>query len=123
MAIAISLTRSHLVVSRLIAYVFFIRLPKSTIKFSSRLWIFFFFSSRRRHTRFKCDWSSDVCSSDLGDPFGDPSRGGEIEHVGVMRHALLIAMHFAERPPGRIDDAKAAQGILDAPRRDRKSVV
>src|SRR5882762_3328822 len=26
----------------------------------------FFFSSRRRHTRFKCDWSSDVCSSDLG---------------------------------------------------------
>src|SRR4029077_5684156 len=25
----------------------------------------FFFSSRRRHTRFKCDWSSDVCSSDL----------------------------------------------------------
>src|SRR4029434_6265286 len=24
-----------------------------------------FFSSRRRHTRFKCDWSSDVCSSDL----------------------------------------------------------
>src|SRR5260370_12099335 len=27
--------------------------------------VFFFFSSRRRHTRFKCDWSSDVCSSDL----------------------------------------------------------
>src|SRR4051812_49697046 len=32
------------------------------------LWIlifFFFFSSRRRHTRLTCDWSSDVCSSDL----------------------------------------------------------
>src|SRR2546430_17531842 len=28
--------------------------------------LFFFFSSRRRHTRFDCDWSSDVCSSDLG---------------------------------------------------------
>src|SRR5436309_7723610 len=28
---------------------------------------FFFFSSRRRHTRFSRDWSSDVCSSDLGD--------------------------------------------------------
>src|SRR2546430_6723721 len=28
--------------------------------------ILFFFSSRRRHTRFDCDWSSDVCSSDLG---------------------------------------------------------
>src|SRR5688572_33491197 len=25
----------------------------------------FFFSSRRRHTRFDCDWSSDVCSADL----------------------------------------------------------
>src|SRR3989475_4943515 len=25
----------------------------------------FFFSSRRRHTIFDCDWSSDVCSSDL----------------------------------------------------------
>src|SRR5207248_7513416 len=28
--------------------------------------IFFFFSSRRRHTRSYGDWSSDVCSSDLG---------------------------------------------------------
>src|SRR6266702_6005993 len=27
---------------------------------------FFFFSSRRRHTRWPRDWSSDVCSSDLG---------------------------------------------------------
>src|SRR5207237_2412922 len=26
--------------------------------------VLIFFSSRRRHTRFKCDWSSDVCSSD-----------------------------------------------------------
>src|SRR5215211_8975979 len=31
---------------------------------------FFFFSSRRRHTRSLCDWSSDVCSSDL---FGELS--------------------------------------------------
>src|SRR5256886_13656752 len=30
-----------------------------------QLLCFFFFSSRRRHTRFDCDWSSDVCSSDL----------------------------------------------------------
>src|SRR5690606_40106205 len=28
--------------------------------------VLFFFSSRRRHTRFSRDWSSDVCSSDLG---------------------------------------------------------
>src|SRR2546430_11064892 len=27
--------------------------------------VFFFFSSKRRHTSFDCDWSSDVCSSDL----------------------------------------------------------
>src|SRR5256886_4691872 len=31
----------------------------------SSVFFFFFFSSRRRHTRFDCDWSSDVCSSDL----------------------------------------------------------
>src|SRR5205085_3624035 len=37
---------------------------------------FFFFSSRRRHTRFDCDWSSDVCSSDLRP--GDP-RLGELD--------------------------------------------
>src|SRR5256885_6871858 len=30
------------------------------------LFLFFFFSSRRRHTRLQGDWSSDVCSSDLG---------------------------------------------------------
>src|SRR5262249_57395377 len=30
--------------------------------------VFFFFSSRRRHTRLVSDWSSDVCSSDLFDP-------------------------------------------------------
>src|SRR6266571_1064837 len=30
--------------------------------------VFFFFSSRRRHTRLTCDWSSDVCSSDLANP-------------------------------------------------------
>src|SRR2546430_13579616 len=28
-------------------------------------WMSFLFASRRRHTRFDCDWSSDVCSSDL----------------------------------------------------------
>src|SRR6266571_7512431 len=32
---------------------------------SMLLYGFFFFSSRRRHTRLTCDWSSDVCSSDL----------------------------------------------------------
>src|SRR2546421_2252783 len=38
------------------------------MQMSMRLRFFFFFSSRRRHTRSDRDWSSDVCSSDLGDP-------------------------------------------------------
>src|ERR1039457_7429247 len=36
---------------------------------SVALFLFFFFSSRRRHTRLQGDWSSDVCSSDLFGPF------------------------------------------------------
>src|SRR2546430_5677212 len=42
---------------------------------------FFFFSSRRRHTRFDCDWSSDVCSSDLGAIV--VVRGDRIASVGT----------------------------------------
>src|SRR2546430_12447944 len=41
-----------------------------------------FFSSRRRHTRFDCDWSSDVCSSDL---FGSPLEGTEEDGPGGER--------------------------------------
>ena len=44
--------------------------------------LFFFFSSRRRHTRLVSDWSSDVCSSDLGQIVtgdGNIGRNG-IEH-------------------------------------------
>src|SRR5437588_9788441 len=36
---------------------------------------FFFFSSRRRHTRSLCDWSSDVCSSDLRPPGNSRMEG------------------------------------------------
>src|SRR5260221_7789222 len=38
---------------------------------------FFFFSSRRRHTRSLCDWSSDVCSSDLITPKGEQELSSE----------------------------------------------
>src|SRR5699024_11954869 len=44
------------------------RCPRNTCEPRSHrcVWcVFFFFSSRRRHTRSKRDWSSDVCSSDL----------------------------------------------------------
>src|SRR5688572_27784790 len=44
---------------------------------------FFFFSSRRRHTRFDCDWSSDVCSSDLNQV---PSRASRKFPSALGRH-------------------------------------
>src|SRR2546427_4121958 len=40
----------------------------------------FFFSSRRRHTRFDCDWSSDVCSSDLGADLRERLALGPLAH-------------------------------------------
>src|SRR2546426_12830465 len=43
---------------------------------------FFFFSSRRRHTRLQGDWSSDVCSSDLVRPF--QLMAGKILGVGAV---------------------------------------
>src|SRR5256886_10299718 len=45
----------------------------------------FFFSSRRRHTRFDCDWSSDVCSSDL---CGECSRRRPRREQTLALHAL-----------------------------------
>src|SRR5690606_40465140 len=69
-------------------------------------YLFFFFSSRRRHTRFSRDWSSDVCSSDLirtGGPlqfghYGLPvtagcyaqseQRGGKTGQLGHHVHSL-----------------------------------
>src|SRR2546430_6603582 len=55
---------------------------------------FFFFSSRRRHTRFDCDWSSDVCSSDLfsqpkvgrGLAYGDFDRDGDLDLLMTTNH-------------------------------------
>src|SRR5438874_12300301 len=49
---------------------------------------FFFFSSRRRHTRSLRDWSSDVCSSDLGERGqrgADGGAGGEREPEPGLR--------------------------------------
>src|SRR5205085_8864237 len=58
----------------------------------------FFFSSRRRHTRFDCDWSSDVCSSDLD--------------ADAIRHLL----GFLDVVRGEDDgDAGAAQAAYDLP--------
>src|SRR5256886_6638007 len=63
---------------------------------------FFFFSSRRRHTRFDCDWSSDVCSSDLGIAlapvlgFDSPTGKGAIGMAEGRRIALGNAKFLAE---------------------------
>src|SRR5256885_9486265 len=48
--------------------------------------MFFFFSSRRRHTRLQGDWSSDVCSSDLPPSGGPPPLADAllVEYAGVV---------------------------------------
>src|SRR6266478_5316327 len=69
--------------------------PKST-----RHVCLFFFSSRRRHTRFDCDWSSDVCSSDLGNgrEYGiERLQYGYQDKAGGIAEALALAEHFVGR--------------------------
>src|SRR5690606_40227735 len=48
----------------------------------------FFFSSRRRHTRFSRDWSSDVCSSDLSTILGKKIGVS----VGSINHLYLLSV-------------------------------
>src|SRR5256886_4173544 len=50
----------------------------------------FFFSSRRRHTRFDCDWSSDVCSSDLCRCCSAASTASPLRGRSRSRHPLRI---------------------------------
>src|SRR5207302_2096005 len=64
--------------------------------------VFFFFSSRRRHTRFSRDWSSDVCSSDL-----------ELE----ARLVLLEALHVGEAVGVQVLEQRR-EGLLELPPRD-----
>src|SRR5438477_1510673 len=54
--------------------------PTEEVRLSS---CFFFFSSRRRHTRLTCDWSSDVCSSDLVRAW-DRRSGAAFTHCVTM---------------------------------------
>src|SRR2546429_1590498 len=51
--------------------------------------VFFFFSSRRRHTRCSRDWSSDVCSSDLF-----KSRVVRMALAGSPGQRLKVGVHF-----------------------------
>src|SRR5690242_20925519 len=70
---------------------------------------FFFFSSRRRHTRLTCDWSSDVCSSDLVHELGRAVAAARraCEPHGVAhdvlgdRHAAHELLRSEERRVGK----------------------
>src|ERR1019366_9299207 len=48
-----------------------------------------FFSSRRRHTRLVSDWSSDVCSSDLGERLFKHVAEIGVLHVGAQHHNVV----------------------------------
>src|SRR5438067_3386628 len=69
---------------------------------------FFFFSSRRRHTRSKRDWSSDVCSSDLG-------SGGALLGSGTFYStaAVVYGRVYLGNTDGRVYAYDASSGRLD----------
>src|SRR5689334_24341824 len=80
---------------------------------------FFFFSSRRRHTRWNCDWSSDVCSSDLS-----AARSvliATLQWVGTGWHLTRGSVYFQFRVvrPFAVCHRPASGPCA----RDRKSVV
>src|SRR5205809_2892131 len=77
----------------------------------------FFFSSRRRHTRCSRDWSSDVCSSDLGQGmaaaregrYADASRAFErVLAEDPDRFDALVSLGIARYKLGAFDEASAA---------------
>src|SRR5699024_11367759 len=98
--------------------------------------LFFFFSSRRRHTRSKRDWSSDVCSSDLNmvtkysidrwhqmvADFGFGAKTGidlPLEHVGILPDSSYFNEAFGkgkrseERRVGKEGRARMARATYE----------
>src|SRR5438034_10538502 len=65
---------------------------------------FFFFSSRRRHTRSLCDWSSDVCSSDLSPKQEVAKTHGRVARQQVI-HEGQVSQRLAHLLPGHTDRA------------------
>src|SRR5208282_6163218 len=79
---------------------------------SGRRTVFFFFSSRRRHTRCYRDWSSDVCSSDLGLTGLAAPTGGVCGRASRLTRPA-IAPGRAKRPTGlRGAPAGGSSGLL-----------
>src|SRR5262245_66154741 len=68
---------------------------------------FFFFSSRRRHTRCLSDWSSDVCSSDLSPPLTS-STSAPIAESRKAPSALVEAVVSLQSAPSCADLASAS---------------
>src|SRR2546430_13615809 len=66
--------------------------------------IFFFFSSRRRHTRFDCDWSSDVCSSDLS--CGSRGYDGARMLIAFVVLYLVVTIAIGLWAAKRVHDSK-----------------
>src|SRR3989449_1089404 len=82
--------------------------------------VFFFFSSRRRHTRCSRDWSSDVCSSDLVGIQGNHRAVGElVERVRRVTPEQPYVGGFAEGPR---QTREVAVGIPDQGR-DQRTVL
>src|SRR2546430_12285569 len=76
----------------------------------------FFFSSRRRHTRFDCDWSSDVCSSDLGTLFSafvPDVRKSDVDPIGTFVAGVIREQLRSEGLPedlfGSLREVRAAR--------------
>src|SRR6266568_1940656 len=69
------------------------------------MFVLFFFSSRRRHTRWNCDWSSDVCSSDL-------SRGLPRELSAVLAALRERPIPGTSKGFGRIAAGRAGHGVV-----------
>src|SRR3712207_7528847 len=84
----------------------------------------FVFSSRRRHTRYWRDWSSDVCSSDLVDDPRDAAQGVDGALVGgqlLQRAEGLLKLLVDLR--GALQDGDAgAQRAADARRSEERRV-
>src|SRR5688500_20371496 len=69
------------------------------------VWSLFFFSSRRRHTRLQGDWSSDVCSSDLGGDRRLRAHAGLGGGAGRQGPVLLRAAPALFERPGPAERA------------------
>src|SRR2546430_17398408 len=68
----------------------------------------FFFSSRRRHTRFDCDWSSDVCSSDLDKPRRPIPLPGRWKRVS---RGSRIATRAHTAPRSRSEERRVGKSV------------